>query len=67
MTPRAADAVIARRESAGAVTVADARRALAQKFRAAGLDSPELDARILVGHALWTRSCRARCGRRPRA
>jgi release factor glutamine methyltransferase len=33
-------------------TVADARRALARKFRSAGLDTPELDARILVGHAL---------------
>ena len=29
-----------------------ARRMLTEKFRAAGLDSPELDARILVGHAL---------------
>jgi release factor glutamine methyltransferase len=33
-------------------TIADARRALASKFRGAGLDSPELDARILTGHAL---------------
>jgi release factor glutamine methyltransferase len=33
-------------------TVAEARRALAAKFRAARLDTPELDARILVGHAL---------------
>jgi release factor glutamine methyltransferase len=33
-------------------SVADARRALAAQFRAAGLDSPELDARILIGHAL---------------
>ena len=33
-------------------TVGGARRALAEKFRAAGLDAPELDARILVGHAL---------------
>ncbi|HWP25530.1 MAG TPA: peptide chain release factor N(5)-glutamine methyltransferase [Xanthobacteraceae bacterium] len=32
------------------LTVADARRALAEKFRAARLDSPELDARVLVGH-----------------
>jgi release factor glutamine methyltransferase len=32
--------------------VAQARRALAAQFRDAGLDSPELDARILVGHAL---------------
>jgi len=51
MTPRAANA-LARPEGAGARTVAEARRALAQKFRVAGLDSPELDARILVGHAL---------------
>jgi release factor glutamine methyltransferase len=35
-----------------APTVADARRGWAEKFRAAGVDSPELDARILVGHAL---------------
>ena len=33
-------------------TVAKARRGLAEKFRAAGLDSPELDARILIGYAL---------------
>ena len=35
-----------------ALTVGDARRAWAKKFRASGIDSPELDARILVGHAL---------------
>ena len=34
------------------VSVAGARRALATAFREAGLDTPELDARILVGHAL---------------
>jgi len=33
-------------------SVAGARRALAAAFRDAGLDSPELDARILVGFAL---------------
>ena len=33
-------------------TVADTRRALAGRFRSAGLDTPDLDARILVGHAL---------------
>jgi release factor glutamine methyltransferase len=33
-------------------TVAGARRALTAQFRAAGIDMPELDARILVGHAL---------------
>jgi len=34
------------------MTVGAARRALARMFAAAGLDSPELDARVLVGHAL---------------
>lgn len=37
---------------AAAPSVADARRHLAQELRTAGVDSPELDARILVGHAL---------------
>jgi release factor glutamine methyltransferase len=35
-----------------AVTVDGVRRDWAGKFRAAGIDAPELDARILVGHAL---------------
>jgi len=49
-----ADAATAppRPASAHARTVAEARRTLAAKFRAAGLDSPDLDARVLVGHAL---------------
>jgi len=34
------------------MTVADARRDLAERFRRLGLDSPELDARLIVGHAL---------------
>ena len=34
------------------MTVAQARRAVADAFRQAGLDSPELDARLLTGHAL---------------
>ena len=34
------------------VSVAAARRRLAQRFRDAGLDTPDLDARVLVGHAL---------------
>jgi release factor glutamine methyltransferase len=34
------------------LTIAGARRLLTDKFRSAGLDTPELDARILVGHAL---------------
>jgi release factor glutamine methyltransferase len=33
-------------------SVAHARRAVAEQFRGAGIDSPELDARILIGHAL---------------
>jgi release factor glutamine methyltransferase len=33
-------------------SVAQARRALAGQFRQAGLDTPELDARVLTGHAL---------------
>ena len=35
-----------------ALTVAAARRLLAEAFRAAGIETPELDARVLVGHAL---------------
>jgi len=35
-----------------AETIASARQALARAFAAAVLDSPELDARMLVGHAL---------------
>jgi release factor glutamine methyltransferase len=37
---------------AQAATIAGARRALGQAFRARGLDTPELDARVLVAHAL---------------
>jgi release factor glutamine methyltransferase len=39
-------------ESTTAETIASVRQALARSFAAAALDSPELDARILVGHAL---------------
>ena len=35
-----------------APTVGEARRTMAAQFRAAGLDTPDLDARILLGHAL---------------
>jgi release factor glutamine methyltransferase len=35
-----------------AATVEAARRTLAQQFRQRGLDAPELDARLIVGHAL---------------
>ncbi len=34
------------------ISIGDVRRAWAQQFRTAGIDSPELDARILVGYAL---------------
>jgi release factor glutamine methyltransferase len=34
------------------VRIAAVRRALAARFRAAGIDSPELDARLILGHAL---------------
>ncbi len=50
------DAAVSRTTPHGAKlsarTVDAARRALAEKFAAAGLDSSQLDARILVGHAL---------------
>jgi release factor glutamine methyltransferase len=36
----------------GTPTVAGARRLLAAEFRTAGIETPELDARILVAHAL---------------
>ena len=38
--------------AATAMTVGEARRAWAARFRAGGIDSPELDARILIGRAL---------------
>jgi release factor glutamine methyltransferase len=34
------------------ITVADCRRAWTAEFRARGIDSPELDARVLISHAL---------------
>lgn len=49
---RAAVVPAAASDGANALTVAGARRAWAAKFRACGIDSPELDARLLVGHAL---------------
>ena len=39
-------------EAETALSIAAARRALTQRLRDAGLDTPDLDARILVGHAL---------------
>lgn len=49
MPPAAFDAAPA---AVKILTVAKARRAWAVKFRAAGIDSAELDARLLIGHAL---------------
>jgi release factor glutamine methyltransferase len=47
-----AAATLAKPNGTDTRTVDETRRALAAKFQAACLDSPELDARILVGHAL---------------
>jgi release factor glutamine methyltransferase len=53
MTPaRPVGAAVAPAGSATSMTVGDARRLWAARFRAGGRDSPELDARLLVGHAL---------------
>jgi release factor glutamine methyltransferase len=52
VTPAPDVAALAQRDGAHALSAAAMRRALTEQFRAAGLDSPELDARILVGHAL---------------
>ena len=38
--------------AAKGVSVGDCRRAWVAEFRARGIDSPELDARVLIGHAL---------------
>jgi release factor glutamine methyltransferase len=51
MPPRA-DAAATLARPNGVRTVAQARRALAAKFHAGGLDTPDLDSRILFGHAL---------------
>lgn len=40
------------RAGAAPLSIADARRVWAAEFRGCGIESPELDARILVGHAL---------------
>lgn len=47
-----AAAAVAMPGNGRALSVGAARRAWAKQFRAIGIDSPELDARILVGHAL---------------
>ena len=43
---------VADRDSAHRLTVAGARREWTVRLRAGGIESPELDARLLVGHAL---------------
>jgi release factor glutamine methyltransferase len=50
--PRIDAATLAKPDGTAARTVAEARRTLAAKFHAAGFDTPDLDARILVGRAL---------------
>jgi release factor glutamine methyltransferase len=45
-------AAVASAGSAAALTVGAARRTIAVRLRAAGIDTPELDARVLIGHAL---------------
>lgn len=52
MTAGVDGAVRSRDSGVDALTIAGARRRLAARFRAAGFDTPELDARILVAHAL---------------
>lgn len=52
MTPPADTAAMAVAARGAGPAVAAARRALAAQLRVAGIDSPELDARILVGHVL---------------
>jgi release factor glutamine methyltransferase len=51
MTTAAATAAFAR-PPAEAFTVAAARRLLAEKFRATGIETPALDARVLIAHVL---------------
>ena len=52
MPPLARSATAKSRRRDAAPTIAETRRAVAAQFRAGGLDTPELDARILIGHAL---------------
>jgi release factor glutamine methyltransferase len=47
-----ASAAPAEHDRADALTIGAARRACATRLRAAGIDSPELDARLIVGHVL---------------
>jgi release factor glutamine methyltransferase len=52
MASAAASADIPARVGAASLTIDAARRSWAAKFRNGGIDSPDLDARILIGHAV---------------
>lgn len=52
MTLEAASADVPARAGAATLTIGQARRAWAARFRDCGIESPDLDARILIGHAL---------------
>lgn len=52
MARGAASADIAARAGSASLTVEAARRSWAAKFRDRGIESPDLDARVLIGHAL---------------
>jgi release factor glutamine methyltransferase len=52
MPPAPKAEAVVRPPTAGAMTVDEARRIWAARFRDGGVDTPELDARILIGRAL---------------
>ncbi len=52
MARQAASADIPARGGAASLSIDAARRSWAAKFRDCGIESPDLDARILIGHAL---------------
>lgn len=52
MAARAPSGLATGSREAAAPTIAEARRDSAARLRANGIDSPDLDARILIGHAL---------------
>jgi release factor glutamine methyltransferase len=52
MARHAASADIPARGGAASLTIEAARRSWAAKFRDGGIESPDLDARVLIGHAL---------------
>lgn len=59
-------AAVAARTETKTTTLAEARRKLAAQLRAGGIESPELDARILIGHVLGLdHTALAAAGERP--